>query len=323
MTAELEGYTRTTFVSHRKAHDVFVTGSGPAVIVISEIPGITPRVADFGRRVASIGCTAWLPSLFGTPGKPPSNSYALRSLIPACISGEFTALATGKASPVTTWLRALAHHAHEECGGPGVGAVGMCFTGGFALAMMVDDVVTAPVLSQPSLPMPLGARRKRDLGISDEDLATVKQRCENDASLCVLGLRFTGDKASPAERFQHLRDELGDHFVAVEIDSSPGNPYGHPRNAHSVLTEHLQDTEGTPTRDALDRVLELFRSRLVNHPAPTQQPTAADALAAAAEPAAAVEVAASAEAAPTAAAPPLGEPATTEPPDATNSPAPA
>jgi dienelactone hydrolase len=160
-------------------------------------------------------------------------------------------------------LRALAKHAHEESGGPGVGVVGMCFTGGFALAMMVDDVVLAPVLSQPGLPMPIGTARKRDLGISDDDLARIKQRCAEDAGLCVLGLRFTNDKTSPAARFQHLREELGDRFVAVEIDSSPGNPHGHPAMAHSVLTEHLEDREGTPTRDALDKVLELFRSRLV------------------------------------------------------------
>ncbi len=160
------------------------------------------------------------------------------------------------------WLRALAKHAHDECGGPGVGVVGMCFTGGFALAMMVDDLVIAPVLSQPSLPLPVGAKRKRDLGLSDEDLARVKQRCRDDPDLCVLGLRFTGDRSAPAERFNRLREELGDSFVGVELDSSPGNPDGHPRTAHSVLTEHLQDRDGTPTRDALERVLDLFRARL-------------------------------------------------------------
>jgi dienelactone hydrolase len=169
-----------------------------------------------------------------------------------------------RASPVTTWLRALAHRAHSECGGPGVGVVGMCLTGGFALAMMVDDVVLAPVLSQTSLPFGLGKARKRDVGLSDDDLAAVKRRC--DEGVCLLGLRFTGDPVVPAERFQRLRDELGDCFVAVEIDSSPGNPHGHPRTAHSVLTEHLIDEEGTPTRAALDQVLKLFRSRLVTQP---------------------------------------------------------
>jgi dienelactone hydrolase len=264
----LEGYTRTTFVADGKARDVFVTGSGPAVVVVSEIPGITPRVAEFGRRVAAVGCTAWLPRLFGEPGKPPSGAYALQSLVPACISSEFTVLATGRTSPVVSWLRALARHAHEESGGPGVGVVGMCFTGGFALAMTVDDIVRAPVMSQPALPMPIGATRRRSLGLSDDDLATVKARCAREADLQVLGLRFTNDKSVPPERFQRLREELGDHFVGVEIDSSPGNAHGHPRTAHSVLTEHLQDREGTPTRDALDRVLELFRARLVEQAAP-------------------------------------------------------
>jgi dienelactone hydrolase len=260
--AELEGYTQTTFTAEGKTRDVYETGSGPAVIVIAEIPGITPEVADFGRKVAAIGCTAVLPRLFGEPGREASAAYALQSIGPACVSKEFATFATGKTSPVTTWLRALARHAHEECGGPGVGVVGMCFTGGFALAMMVDEIVLAPVLSQPSLPFPLTKKHKRDLGISDADLARVKARCETE-DICVLGLRFTGDKVVPEARFERLRQELGDKFVGVELDSSPGNPHGHPRSAHSVLTAHLQDREGTPTRNALDQVLELFRDKLV------------------------------------------------------------
>ena len=79
----------------------------------------------------------------------------------------------------------------------------------------------------------------------------------------MLGLRFTEDRAVPAARFATLKRELGDRFVAVEIDSSPGNPHGIPEDAHSVLTEHLVDEPGHPTRDALDRVLALFRDRLM------------------------------------------------------------
>jgi dienelactone hydrolase len=204
-----------------------------------------------------------LPDLFGVAGKPISAGYVLRSIVPACVSREFAALVRRKTSPITVWLRALARQAHQDCGGPGVGVVGMCFTGGFALAMMVDDVVLAPVLSQPSLPMALSKAHKRDLGISDEDLGRVKERCAAEEDLCLVGLRFTHDRLSPPERFQRLRDELGDNFVSVEIDSSPGNPYGHSRKAHSVLTNDLVDEPGTPTRDALDRVLELFRSKLL------------------------------------------------------------
>ncbi|GAC1313541.1 MAG: dienelactone hydrolase family protein [Acidimicrobiales bacterium] len=263
MTDALEGFTKSTFTAEGKTRDVYRIGTGPAVIVMSEIPGITPKVAEFGRKVAAIGCTAVLPRLFGEPGKEPSLPYALKSIGPACVSKEFAALAAGRTSPITTWLRALAAQAHADCGGPGVGAIGMCFTGGFALAMMVDDIVVAPVLSQPSLPFPLSAKNKRDLGISDSDLARVKQRCA-DEDICVLGLRFTGDRAVPAQRFERLRAELGDKFVAVELDSSPTNPYGHPKTAHSVVTEHLQDRDGTPTRAALDQVLQLFRDKLLS-----------------------------------------------------------
>jgi dienelactone hydrolase len=259
----LEGFEHTTFTHEGKTRDVYRTGSGPAVIVIAEIPGITPKVAEFGRKVAALGCTAVLPRLFGVAGRGQSVGAVIQSVGPACVSREFSCWATRKTSPVTVWLRALARQMHGECGGPGVGAVGMCFTGGFALAMMVDDVMLAPVLSQPSLPFGITKNHRRDLGISDEDLARVKARCAAEPDLRLLGLKFTHDRLSPPERFQHLKEELGDNFVAVEIDSSPDNPHGHPKAAHSVLTEHLDDKPGTPTREALDRVLDLFRDKLL------------------------------------------------------------
>ncbi|MGA2208068.1 MAG: dienelactone hydrolase family protein [Acidimicrobiales bacterium] len=262
MPAPLHGYARSPFTALGATRDVYRTGSGPAVIVISEIPGITPNVAEFGRRVASIGCTAVLPHLFGIPGAEPTVGNALKVAAHACISREFSTFALRRTSPITAWLRVLATASRDEYGGPGVGAVGMCLTGGFALAMMVDEVVLAPVLSQPSLPFALGAARKGDVGVSDGDLDRARQRCDNE-DLCVLGLRFTGDKAVPAERFQRLRDALGDHFVAVEIDSSTGNADGYRKTAHSVLTEDLKDEPGTATRAALDQVLDLFRAKLL------------------------------------------------------------
>jgi dienelactone hydrolase len=182
------------------------------------------------------------------------------------VSREFSTWATGATSPIIKWLRALAKQVHEECGGPGVGVVGMCFTGGFALGMMVDPVVVAPVLSQPSLPFAVTKKHRNDIGISDADLATVKKRI--DEGVCVMGLRFTGDRMVPADRFKRLREELGENFIAVEIDSSPGNADGNPRVAHSVLTEHLIDREGTGTRKALDDVLAFFRTRLEVAPDP-------------------------------------------------------
>ena len=257
----LEDYATDTFTHDGKTRRVYRRGEGPAVIVIAEVPGITPDVVAFADRVAAIGCTAVLPHLFGDPGKAESVPYEISTITWACVSREFATWATGRTSPVTVWLRALARHEHELCGGPGVGAVGMCLTGGFALAMMVDEAVVAPVLSQPSLPFALTKSRKRDIGISSEDLARVKARTA--AGVDVLGLRFTCDMAVPEERFARLRAELGDAFVGVEIDSSPGNPHDIRKRAHSVLTRDLVDEPGHPTRDALDQVLDLFRKRLL------------------------------------------------------------
>jgi dienelactone hydrolase len=257
-TDALAGFTKGAFTHDGATKDVYRAGEGPAVIVISEVPGITPRVAGFAREVVDAGFSAVMPSLFGTPGKEATTGYALRSIVGNCVSKEFVAFAKGRTSPVTVWLRALAKAEHDRCGGPGVGVVGMCFTGGFALAMMVDDVVLAPVLSQPSLPIvtPFTKDAASDLGISDADLRRVKERCAAEDDLCVLGLRFTGDALSPGARFRRLEQELGDSFVGVEIDSGPGNAGGYGRRAHSVLTEDRDQA-------AVDRVLQLFRSRLL------------------------------------------------------------
>jgi dienelactone hydrolase len=239
---------------------VFVKGEGPAVVVMHEAPGLYPEVADFGRRVVDVGFSVYMPSLVGAPGRPIGLGYALSTLARACVMREFTVWATRQNSPVTAWLRELARLAHEECGGPGVGAVGMCLTGGFALAMMADERMLAPVLSQPSLPFALLPAQKRDLGVDDATLARVKERAADGA--CLLGLRFSHDRLVPAERFQRLRDELGDAFMAVEIDSGPGNPHRIRRTAHSVLVYDLVDEPSHPTREALDRVLAFFRERL-------------------------------------------------------------
>jgi dienelactone hydrolase len=258
---DLSDFEKFDFAGAGKSRVVFRKGTGPAVIVMAELPGITPKVADFARRVVDIGCTVMMPSLFGEPGADAGTGTYLRTVGPACISREFRAFALRSTTPVSAWLRALAAFAHDECGGPGVGAVGMCFTGGFALGMMVDERLLAPVLSQPSLPLGLVSRHKREIGLSPEDLERVRRRAGEGVE--VLGLRFTCDRLVPAERFARLRDELGDSFVGVEIDSSPGNAWDIPKNAHSVLTEHLVDEPGHPTHEALEQVLDLFRTRLL------------------------------------------------------------
>jgi dienelactone hydrolase len=227
------------------------------VVVRHESRAIPPPVAEFARRVADDGFTMYLPHLFGTPGKPLSVGYMLEQMARACIGREFSVLARKEASPITEWLRALCRHAHRQCGGVGVGALGMCITGNFALALMVDESVMAPVLSQPSLPFGITASHRAALHISDAQLARVRER-----ACPVLGLRFTADPLCPGARFETLRRELGSRFEGIEIDSTATNQHGIPRAAHSVLTEHLVDEDGHPTRAALERVLAFFHERL-------------------------------------------------------------
>lgn len=257
---DLDGFNQFQFTHDGATRTVYRRGQGPGVVVMHEIPGITPQVADFAERVADTGFTAFMPNMFGTPGKPIGNLYLLQQVGRACISREFSVLARNEASPITDWLRALCRHAHRECGGPGVGAIGMCLTGNFALALMVDPSVMAPVLSQPSLPFGLSAAHRAALHVSPAQLATIKQRASEGCP--VLGLRFTGDPMCPGERFDTLRRELGSAFEGIEIDSSRGNPHGIGRGAHSVVTTDLVDREGHPTRAALERVLGFFTERL-------------------------------------------------------------
>ncbi len=238
----LGSWSRGEHTADGVTHPTYRKGSGPGVIVIHEIPGLTPEVIGFAEEVVAAGFTVVLPHLFGTPEAPTNAKNLLKVFPRVCVSKEFTMLATGRASPVTVWLRSLASSLHDELGGPGVGALGMCLTGGFALAMMVDTSVAAPVVAQPSLPLPLGSRRAADLGLPPDDLAIVKERAA--AGCPVLGLRFEQDPAS-GHRFDTLTAELGASFIRVEF----------PGRKHSTLTEDRQ-------QEGVDRVLAFFGDRL-------------------------------------------------------------
>ncbi len=256
----LDDYRIESFAHEGITHDVYRRGVGPCVLVAAEIPGITPKVTEFADRLVALGLSVAMPSMFGTPGAEATLPRAIRVIGRACVSKEFHCLAKRDSAPATAWLRALARRLHADHGGPGIGFVGMCFTGGFGLAMMLDDVVIAPVLSQPSQPFPVGAARRASVGLSDDEFHAVTERIEQGCP--VLGLRFTSDNAVPPERFETLRRVLGDNFVGVEI-TSPDPDLGIPKNAHSVLTEHLVDEPGHPTRQALDQVLDFLTDRLI------------------------------------------------------------
>ncbi len=245
MTEVLVGWDRGTFTSGNTTRDTYSKGEGPGVVIVHEIPGVTPKVVAFADDVVAAGFRVVMPSLVGEPGREASGGYIAASFAKVCIAREFSAWGLNTTSPIIAWLQALARQLHAECGGPGVGALGMCFSGGFALGMMVDSSTVAPVLSQPSMPFPVGARRAADLNLSPADVAVVKQRAA--AGCEVLGLRFTEDRAV-GTRFETLRRELGDAFIAVELPSTK-------KTDHSVLTEQRDEA-------SVERVISFFREKL-------------------------------------------------------------
>jgi hypothetical protein len=226
-------------------HQVRRSGSGPGVVLIHEIPGITPTVARLAEDIVASGFRVALPLLVGEVGPPPSPIYLARSLAKVCVSSEFTTWATGESSPIVGWLRALGRNLHNEAGGEGIGAIGMCFSGGFVLGMMMDPHLLAPVAAQPSLPFAIGRRRSADLGISAEERLVITERVSSGCEVMALG--FSEDKLL-GQRFSTLRDLLGDALLAIELPSTS------PRD-HSVLTEHRDE-------DAVAQVISFLGRKL-------------------------------------------------------------
>ncbi|AKQ63823.1 hypothetical protein A176_000735 [Myxococcus hansupus] len=259
----LDDFERRLITLRETQKAVWVTGSGPAVIVLAEMPGISPQVARFARWVRDAGFTVYMPSLFGRDGAYPLAGEGRAVMQRACVSAEFRAFAANASSPITQWLRALASLAHQECGGPGVGAIGMCFTGNFALGMMLERAMLAPVLCQPSLPL----NDPGGLEISPAEVAAVRTRLERE-DLTVLAYRFEGDRFCTAQRFQAYSAALGERFVARVLPSSAAHPNPPPFFAevvgspHSVVTAHLIDAAGEPTLAARDEILAFFSQRL-------------------------------------------------------------
>jgi dienelactone hydrolase len=257
----LAGWTSETFTAAGLSHEVWTRAdaTGPGVVLLPEIPGMSPEVMGLANHLVDAGFTVVVPSLFGEPGRKVTAAYAVGTLVKACITAEFAAFAKRKDRPIAEYVRALARHLHGRAGGKGVGVIGMCFTGGFALASAVEPAVLAPVASQPSVPFPLGAERKRDLCMSDEDRIEVRRRIDEEG-LCLVGLRFSADRMSPAPRFAALEKAFGPGWRAIPISSGRGTDIS--GLEHSVLTNAQVDDPAHPTHAARAEVTTFLLERL-------------------------------------------------------------
>ncbi len=257
----LAGWSSAPFTAAGATHDVFTRGTGPGVVLLPEIPGMTPQVMGLANHLVEAGFTVAVPSLFGEPGRALSAGYALRTMAKACITKEFAAFARNADRPIAEYARALARHLHRTAGGPGVGVIGMCFSGGFALASAVEPAVLAAVGSQPSVPFPVSGAHRRDLGMSEREQTAITERVRTEG-LCLVGLRFSEDAASPADRFTELEKAFGPGWRAIPLNSEPGNPHGIGRREHSVLTSADVEKPGHPTNRARAEITAFLHEHL-------------------------------------------------------------
>ncbi|MGY1855777.1 dienelactone hydrolase family protein [Modestobacter sp. SYSU DS0290] len=260
-SSSLAGWASEEFTDAGITHTLISRGSGLGVVLLPEVPGVTPQVLGLADHLVEAGFTVTVVSLWGEPGRPLSPAYALGSTARACLAREFRVFGTRADRPVAGYVRAVARRLHDRVGGPGVGLIGTGLSGGFALAAATEPVVLAPVASHPSLPVGVTPGRRGDLGMSDEERDAVVERVHGEG-LRLLGLRFSEDKACPPDRFRTLRAAFGDGWLPIVISSRSGNPAGIGRTAHRVLTHPEVEAPGHPTNDARAEVVAFLRDRL-------------------------------------------------------------
>lgn len=255
------GFEQFQFRAEGISHRVLRKGEcdKPGVMIIQELPGMTKHTMELAERLHADGFTVYLPVMFGEPYSPfePGKNF-----LKVCVSREFRVLANRRRGPIADWLRALCRKIQADCNGVPVGAIGMCFTGGFVLTLMVDESVAAPVSCQPgNADGMLGKKARATVGATDKDLQASFARLKKD-NVTLLGMRFTHDVMCPRARFDYLQDQLGENFRRIDIDSSLFNQHRIPMKAHSVLTIDFVDKPNHPTRKAYDTMVDFFRERL-------------------------------------------------------------
>ena len=203
-------------------HDIYVKGDGPPVILLQELPGIGPQTLDLADRLVARGFRVCLAHFLGPFGRLSFVGNTARVL---CVRREFRIFARGAESPIGAWFRALVAHVSAREGGAQVGLIGMCLTGGFALALMSEDAVAGGVASQPSLPVLGGDALHMDAGQIDAARAGMASKGPG------LAMRYSGDPLSTARHMAALRRTFGPHLDTVEFDGT----------AHALLTVHFHE----------------------------------------------------------------------------------
>jgi len=254
----LPGYDHDPFRDGEIEHDVRRSGSGPAVLVIHELPGIDEATRMVAERIREEGFTVVLPDLLPPRSGEPTGLDLALNLGRICVSNEFWAFALRYDRPVTLWLQALAVREHARSGGPGIGIVGMCLSGGFALAAATRAPISVAIAAEPSLPFRWRLGAARYLGMSTAEVRTLRDRAAR-GEVCVRAFRYEGDPVSPPERLARIRELLGGETVVEPI---PGRD--HPVLDRAVgLTRHGPGEPDSRAVPALTETLRVLRETLL------------------------------------------------------------
>lgn len=250
---DISGFTTERFTNGSKTRRVFVVGEGPPVLLMHELPGMSWATMLLAQRLADRGFTVYAPLLFGGIGQ--SNGFT--GYLQSCFGPDWNCTDPHGPSRVLTWLHALATDIAKRHAGMRMGAIGMCLTGSFPLALMDIPQMYAGVMSQPALPLGRKTLAEREgLGLTQAEI----DRALAQAKARFLALRFSADRLCTADRFKRLEDLLKDRLDTEVIDSGPGTTL--PDQAHAVLTGWYEGTADTPTRHAFEKVVALLKAQL-------------------------------------------------------------
>jgi dienelactone hydrolase len=200
-------------VSEYEPRTVLRTGppSGPAVVLLHELPGLSPADMGLARCLAKEGFSVYLPLLFGTRGQ----DNWLLGYFQSCGRSTFECSKLSTNSPILGWVRTVCRRVADQAHGP-IAVIGMCLTGAFPLACLADPRVRGAILCQPTIPFSLAGtpddEQKFDLGVDPRDLDVAVR-----SGVPILAMRYTADTKCPPQRMMILRWAFRDKVAVIEL----------------------------------------------------------------------------------------------------------
>jgi dienelactone hydrolase len=194
---------------------------GPAVVLLHELPGLTPADILLARRLARQALNVHVPLLFGSFGQ----DAGLAGFHQACRPGRFECSRLSTRSPILDRLEAVCDRAARESGAP-IGVIGMCLTGILPLALLRPGVAAA-VLCQPTVPFnsftalvghPVTRKQQSDLGLAPADMSRALA-----SNVPFLAMRFANDKLCPTARMNQLEKLFDRRLARIDLTGAEGH----------------------------------------------------------------------------------------------------